>query len=137
MLVPGSCALEASMATRTPDLTFYPSPRLAVHAPPVKPAYVASYDPARRRNDETAVVDLDNGSLTNGQIVRRFEMRGTGDALNDFGWKACSSCLCPICGIRTSSADICSASCRASTRTSKAVPRVVGGRDEPGQQTSE
>ena len=29
MLVPGSCALEASMATRTPDLTFYPSPRLA------------------------------------------------------------------------------------------------------------
>jgi len=58
MLVPGSCALEASMATRTPDLTFYPSPRLAVHAPPVKLAYIASFDPARRRNNEMAVVEI-------------------------------------------------------------------------------
>ena len=51
------------MATWTPDPTFYPSPRQAVHAPPEKLAYVASFDPARRRNDEMAVVDLDNPPL--------------------------------------------------------------------------
>jgi selenium-binding protein 1 len=43
------------MATWTPDPTFYPSPRLAVAAPPENLAYVASFDPARRRHDEMAV----------------------------------------------------------------------------------
>jgi methanethiol oxidase len=83
------------MATWTPDPTFYPSPRLAAAAPPEKLAYVASFDPARRRNDEMAVVDVDSASLTFGQIVRRVEMPGVGDELHHFGWNACSSCLCP------------------------------------------
>jgi hypothetical protein len=38
-----------------------PSPRLAAGGPPEKLAYVATFDPARQRNDEMAVVDLDNG----------------------------------------------------------------------------
>jgi len=83
------------MATWTPDPTFYPSPRLAASAPPEKLAYVASFDPARRRNDEMAVVDLDYKSPTYGRIVRRVEMSGAGDELHHFGWNACSSCLCP------------------------------------------
>ena len=83
------------MATWTPDPTFYPSPRLAADAPPEKLAYVASFDPARQRNDEMAVVDLDNRSPSYGQIVRRVEMSGPGDELHHFGWNACSSCLCP------------------------------------------
>jgi len=52
---PASSTLEISMATWTPDPTFYPSPRLAVAAPPENLAYVASFDPARRRHDEMAV----------------------------------------------------------------------------------
>jgi methanethiol oxidase len=83
------------MATWTPDPTFYPSPRLAADAPPETLAYVASFDPARRRNDEMAVVDLDDRSPAYGQIVGRVEMPGTGDELHHFGWNACSSCLCP------------------------------------------
>jgi len=58
-------------------------------------AYVASFDAARRRHDEMAVVDLDSRSLTYGQIVCRVEMSGAGDELHHFGWNACSSCLCP------------------------------------------
>ena len=73
------------MVTWTPDPTFYPSPRLAAGAPPEKLAYVASFDPTRRRNDEMAVVDLDNASLTCGQIVGRVEMPGAGDELHHFG----------------------------------------------------
>jgi len=83
------------MTTWIPDPTFYPSPRLAAGAPPEKLAYVASFDPSRRRNDEMAVVDLDNTSSAYGQIVGRVEMPGTGDELHHFGWNACSSCLCP------------------------------------------
>jgi len=92
--LPGT-TLGISMASWTPDPTFYPSPRPAAGAPPEKLAYVASFDPARRRNDEMAVVDLDSGSLTYGQILRRVEMSGAGDELHHFGWNACSSCLCP------------------------------------------
>jgi selenium-binding protein 1 len=42
------------MATWTPDPTFYPSPRLATQAPPEKLAYVASFDPTRKRPDAKA-----------------------------------------------------------------------------------
>jgi selenium-binding protein 1 len=83
------------MATWTPDPTFYPSPRLAADAPPEKLAYVASFDPARRRNDEMAVVDLNDRVA--GLRADRWSRRnaGTGDELHHFGWNACSSCLCP------------------------------------------
>src|SRR6516225_5146746 len=74
---PAGFTLEVGMETWTPDPTFYPSPRLAADAPPERLAYVASFAPARRRNDEMAVVDLGDGSLTYGQIIRRVEMPGT------------------------------------------------------------
>jgi hypothetical protein len=57
------------MATWTPDPTFYPSPRLATQAPPEKLAYVASFDPTRKRPDVMAVVDLDSQSAGYGRIL--------------------------------------------------------------------
>ena len=79
----------------TPDPTFYPSPRLAMKAPPEQHAYVAEFDPARKRPDRLAVVDVDPKSATYAQIVGRTAMPGAGDELHHFGWNACSSCLCP------------------------------------------
>jgi hypothetical protein len=43
------------MATWTPDPTFYPSPRIALKAPPETFAYVAAFDPDRRTPDTIAV----------------------------------------------------------------------------------
>ena len=83
------------MATWTPDPTFYPSPRMAMKAPVESLAYVASFDPERRRPDEIAVVDVASGSPSYGQIVGKVPMPNAGDELHHFGWNACSSCLCP------------------------------------------
>ena len=83
------------MATLTPDPTFYPSPRLATQAPPETHAYVAEFDPGRKRPDRLAVVDVDPQSVTYAQIVGRVAVPGAGDELHHFGWNACSSCLCP------------------------------------------
>jgi methanethiol oxidase len=83
------------MATWTPDPTFYPSPRLAMKAPPEKHAYVAEFDPARKRPDRLAVVDVDPQSSTYAQIVGAVAVSGVGDELHHFGWNACSSHLCP------------------------------------------
>jgi selenium-binding protein 1 len=83
------------MALFTPDPSFYPSPRLAARGPAEKLAYVASFDPARKRKDAMAVVDLDPASASYGGIVGEVEMTGVGDELHHFGWNACSSCLCP------------------------------------------
>src|SRR5206468_11631098 len=83
------------MATWTPDPTFYPSPRMATKAPPEKLAYVAEFDPERKRSDRMAVVDVDPQSPTYSRIVGRVDMPGAGDELHHFGWNACSSCLCP------------------------------------------
>src|ERR671939_158399 len=70
------------MATWRPDPTFYPSPRMAMQAPPERLAYLA-------------VLDLDGNSETYGQVVGRVDMPNTGDELHHFGWNACSSALCP------------------------------------------
>ena len=59
------------MATWTPDPTFYASPRLATQAPPEKHAYVAEFDPGRRRPDRLAVIDVDPPSSTYAQILSR------------------------------------------------------------------
>ena len=83
------------MTTWTPDPTFYPSPRMAMKAPPEKRAYVAVFDPARRKPDTIAVVDVDPGSSTYSRVVGSVEMSSIGDELHHFGWNACSSCLCP------------------------------------------
>jgi methanethiol oxidase len=42
-----------------PDPSFYPSPRMAMKAPPETVAYVAAFDPTRRKPDGIAVVDVD------------------------------------------------------------------------------
>src|SRR5262249_40600386 len=83
------------MATWTPDPTFYPSPRLAIKAPPEKHAYVAEFDPERKRPDRLAVVDVDPRSSTYATIVGRAEVPTVGDEFHHFGWNACSSSLCP------------------------------------------
>src|SRR6516164_5670071 len=82
------------MVTWIPDPTFYPSPRLATQAPPEKLAYVASFDPTRKRPDAMAVVDVDPESASYGGIVGQTDL-AIGDELHHFGWNACSSCLCP------------------------------------------
>jgi methanethiol oxidase len=83
------------MAQWTPDPTFYPSPRLASRAPAEKLAYVAEFDPERKKPDRLAVVDLDPKSSSYAKIVNRIEVGTAGDELHHFGWNACSSCLCP------------------------------------------
>src|ERR671918_61061 len=83
------------MATWTPDPTFYPSPRMAARAPAEKLAYVVEFDPERQKSDRLAVVDVDPGSSSCGEIVGKVEVGGAGDELHHFGWNACSSCLCP------------------------------------------
>lgn len=78
-----------------PDPTFYPSPKMAMEAPPEKLAYVALIDAARERPDALATIDVDPDSPTYGEEVGRFDMPTVGDELHHFGWNACSSCLCP------------------------------------------
>jgi selenium-binding protein 1 len=83
------------MATWTPDPSFYPSPRMAMKAPPERLAYVVAFDPERRMPDAMAVVDVDPLSPSYSTIVHNVPMPNSGDELHHFGWNACSSCLCP------------------------------------------
>ncbi len=83
------------MATLKPDPTFYPSPRMAMKAPPEKLAYVVAFDPKGKTPDAMAVVDTDPESQSYAQIIGQTNMPHAGDELHHFGWNACSSCLCP------------------------------------------
>src|SRR5438876_1071111 len=79
-----------------PDPTFYPSPRLAMQAPPEKHAFVAALNPpGGKLNDALLVVDVDPDSRTYGRQVGDVTMPEFGDELHHFGWNACSSALCP------------------------------------------
>ena len=79
-----------------PDPTFYPSPQLAMQAPPEKHAFVAALNPpGSKLNDALLVVDVDPKSSTYGQRVGEVKMPKFGDELHHFGWNACSSALCP------------------------------------------
>ena len=78
------------------DPTFYPSPKLAIHAPAEKLAYVAALNAnGNGKPDALIVVDVDHKSNEYGQIVGRVDMPNVGDELHHFGWNACSSALCP------------------------------------------
>jgi selenium-binding protein 1 len=68
---------------------------MAMQAPQEALAFVAMLDPTRTKPDALAVVDVEPGSRTYGQMVGRVDMPNTGDELHHFGWNACSSCLCP------------------------------------------
>ena len=79
-----------------PDPTFYPSPRLAMQAPPEKCAFVAGLNPpGSKLNDALLVVDVDPDSPTYGRQIGAVTMPEFGDELHHFGWNACSSALCP------------------------------------------
>jgi selenium-binding protein 1 len=77
-----------------PDPTFYPSPRLAMQAPPERLAYVAILRDGGRP-DAMGVVDLHRDSPTYGQLIHSTDLPFAGDELHHFGWNACSSALCP------------------------------------------
>jgi methanethiol oxidase len=77
-----------------PDPTFYPSPRMAMQAPPERLAYVAALG-VQGRSDAMSVVDVDVESRTYGQLVHSLDLPFPGDELHHFGWNACSSALCP------------------------------------------
>jgi len=79
----------------TPDPTFYPSPKMAMEAPPETLAYLAMLDPTRRRPDAMAVVDVNPSSKGYGHLVGQLDLPNVGDEVHHFGWNACSSCLCP------------------------------------------
>ena len=84
------------MALWKPDPTFYPSPRMAMQAPPETLAYVAAFNPtADGRPDAMTVVDLAPDSPSYGRLVGEVLMPNAGDELHHFGWNACSSALCP------------------------------------------
>ncbi len=90
------------MTTWRPDPTFYPSPRLAMQAPPERLAYIAVLNPQAGQGDQSdgrpdalVVADVDPSSPAYGQIVGRVDMPTPGDELHHFGWNACSAALCP------------------------------------------
>src|SRR5688500_8813007 len=87
--------LEDTMPQLLPDQTFYPSPTLAMSAPPETIGYVALLNPNPNAPDAMAVIDVDADSSAYGTTVARVNMPEPGDELHHFGWNACSSCLCP------------------------------------------
>src|SRR5216110_2811832 len=83
------------MATWQPDPTFYPSPRMAMQAPPEKLAYLAILHAEGSKPDAIGVVDVDPKSSSYGTVIQKTAMPNAGDELHHFGWNACSSALCP------------------------------------------
>src|SRR5436853_1225753 len=83
------------MSSWRPDATFYPSPRMAMEAPPEGVAYVAVLNYGGKRPDALAVLDVNPQSTTYSQVVGRVDMPNVGDELHHFGWNACSAALCP------------------------------------------
>ena len=82
------------MAMLKPDPTYYPSPKMAMAAPPEELAYVATLNP-NGRPDALVVMDVNPDSSTYNQVVGRVDMPRMGDELHHFGWNACSASLCP------------------------------------------
>ncbi|HVN82346.1 MAG TPA: selenium-binding family protein [Terriglobia bacterium] len=79
-----------------PDQTFYPSPKMAMQAPPENLAYVAMLNPKLEGTpDAIAVVDVNPESKSYGHTIGQVDLPYAGDELHHFGWNACSSCLCP------------------------------------------
>ena len=84
------------MALWKPDPTFYPSPRMAMAAPPRNARLRRDLRPrTKSKPDALARVDLDPKSASYSQVVGRLEMPKIGDELHHFGWNACSAALCP------------------------------------------
>ena len=82
-----------------PDPSFHPSPRVAMHAPPERRAYVALAACADRRPDAIGVVDVEPGAKGYGRQIAEVAMDAAGDGLQHLGWSACSSSLAPGHGV--------------------------------------
>jgi selenium-binding protein 1 len=79
-----------------PDPTFYPSPRLAIEAPPEELAYITLLNPKPNgHGDALGVVDVNPDSKSYGRLVGQAEFPNGDNELHHFGWNACSSHLCP------------------------------------------
>lgn len=84
------------MSLWRPDPTFYPSPKMAMQAPPEQLAFVAMLNANNNgKPDALGVVDVDPQSSGYSHIVGQVDMPHPGDELHHFGWNACSACLCP------------------------------------------
>jgi selenium-binding protein 1 len=88
------------MALMRPDPTFYPSPAMAMQAPPERLAYVALLPAVKNgqhngRSDAMGVIDLDPSSSSYGRLVGQTDFPRGDNELHHFGWNACSACLCP------------------------------------------
>ena len=84
------------MALMRPDPTFYPSPGMAMQAPPERLAYVALLNVGKNgKRDAMGVIDLDPGSSEYGRLVGQTDFPRGDNELHHFGWNACSACLCP------------------------------------------
>jgi len=84
------------MPSLRPDPTFYPSPALAIEAPPEALAYVAMLNAGGNgHRDAIGVVDVDPASPEYGRLVSQVEFPQGDNELHHFGWNACSSHLCP------------------------------------------
>src|SRR5690606_4025004 len=87
---------EERMARWRPDPTFYPTPRMAMDAPPETLAYVVlSGRDGHGGSDAIGVIDTDPASPEYGRLVGKVEFPNGGNELHHFGWNACSSHLCP------------------------------------------
>src|ERR1051326_5099288 len=82
-----------TMATWSPDPTFYPSPKMAMGAPREELAYVAILNDGK--TDALAVLELTPASPSYPKTVGRLDLPNVGDELHHFGWTACSADLCP------------------------------------------
>jgi selenium-binding protein 1 len=79
-----------------PDPTFYPSPRLAIEAPPEEVAYITLLNPKPNgHGDALGAVDVNPDSKSYGRLVGQAEFPHGDNELHHFGWNACSSHLCP------------------------------------------
>src|SRR6266700_1098236 len=84
------------MALMRPDPTFYPSPGMAMQAPPERLAYVALLNAGKNgQRDAMGVIDLDPSSSEYGRLVGQTDSPRGDNELHHFGWNACSACLCP------------------------------------------
>jgi selenium-binding protein 1 len=69
-----------------PDPTFYPSPKLAMEAPPEEFAYTALLSGDSSKPDALAVIDVKRGSPTYSKVVHTVTMPYKGDEFHHFGW---------------------------------------------------
>jgi len=80
------------MALMRPDPTFYPSPSMAMQAPPERLAYVALLNAGKNgKRDAMGVIDLDPNSSEYGRLVGQLDFPHDDNELHHFGWSACSA----------------------------------------------